>query len=75
VAAPNVLTAGFKANTEFDSANFHHPLGIQDVNGYLYVLDEWTGTLGSKTFYTSGLVQTPDVRYNILLLRAINSTG
>lgn len=30
------------------NANFHHPLAIQDVNGYLYVLDYWAGITGEE---------------------------
>jgi hypothetical protein len=62
--------------------NYHHPLGIEDVNGYLYVLDNWYGVSGqvcSKASlpivgsYSSGC--TGGIRFNMLVLRIINSSG
>ena len=58
--------------------DYHHPLGIQDVNGYLYVLDDWSGVAGEVCGYkvfgacpgSSG-----GILFNILDLRIINSTG
>ncbi|MGC8676487.1 MAG: hypothetical protein ACP5T3_03170, partial [Candidatus Micrarchaeia archaeon] len=66
----DVAQSGFQPSTYFDRAKFHHPLAIADVNGYLYVLDEWTHGLGSNSYNSR-----PYTRYNILLIRAINSTG
>jgi len=85
VAAPNVLVGGsFDPKTDFDLANYHHPLGLEDINGYLYVLDDWTGGLGNKhcgwlgieivtPLFTLG--KCPITKFNILMLRVINSTG
>jgi len=56
-----------KPYLNYDLAAFHHPLGIADVNGYVYVLDAWGGELGSDS--------QQGVYFNMLLLRAINSTG
>ncbi|MEM4072190.1 MAG: hypothetical protein QXL63_02510 [Candidatus Micrarchaeaceae archaeon] len=66
-------------NFETDSVVYHHPLAIQDINGYLYVLDQWTGGLGvvgptapsffSLNYYDKG------VFFNILMLRVMNDTG
>lgn len=39
----------------------HHPLALQDTNGYIYLLDEWTAKVPQKM--------------NILLLRVLNETG
>ncbi|MGC9037586.1 MAG: hypothetical protein ACP5IK_02655, partial [Candidatus Micrarchaeia archaeon] len=88
VAAPNVIASAhggqFDPQTDFDKAAFHHPLGLEDINGYLYVLDDWAGSLGT---YDCGLFgvnwnldgwvvgRCPVANYNILLLRVINSTG
>lgn len=49
---------------ELDSGQNHHPLAIQDVDGYLYVLDNWQGSIdgGSGSFDT-------------VVLRVMNSTG
>ncbi len=83
-----IMGSGDQLNpsTDFDNASFHHPLSIQDVNGYLYVLDEWTGTLGSTQ--TSPFAfkinfgpihwsygYAPVAKYNILMLRVLNSSG
>ena len=52
--------APFKTNIEYDvefldkadygapvdNNNYHHPISIQDVDGYLYVLDYWSGITG-----------------------------
>ena len=39
----------------------HHPIGLQDNNGYIYLLDEWTASVPQEM--------------NILLLRVLNETG
>ncbi len=57
--SPNPTSAGY---TYFDTGSFHHPLGIQDINGYLYVLDDWQGQSGSVDFAE-------------LMYRVINTTG
>ncbi len=55
--------SGSSGNADLDQASNHHPLALSDINGYLYVLDNWAGTLQSGT------------KFNILMLREINSTG
>ncbi len=55
-------TAG-SSSSDLDSPSNHHPLALADVNGYLYVLDEWSGSLNGGA------------NFNILTLRAVNSTG
>jgi hypothetical protein len=64
-----------------DSPEYHHPLGLADINGYLYVLDEWAGGIGVS--YTPGVCWSfsphpgtaNGVFFNILTLRVFNSTG
>ncbi len=70
INAPNVLIDNQMPNNYFDRPSLHHPLGIADAHGYLYVLDEWT--IGGSGFF--GITQ-PTTKFNILLLRVINSTG
>ncbi len=59
------------------NTNYHHPLSIQDVNGYIYVLDYWSGIAGQLG--TSGLFGTATpvggIKFGILMLRIINSSG
>jgi len=83
-APTNVLAGGsFNPETDFDLANYHHPLGLEDINGYLYVLDDWSGGLGSTGCRWPGVIkifgitlnQCPITKFNILMLRVINSTG
>ena len=63
--------------TVLDAPEYHHPLGIADINGYLYVLDEWAGDIGfSSSSSWFGLFKTTTgVFFNILTLRVLNSTG
>ncbi len=60
-AASNAGGASGSYN-QFDVNSFHHPLGIQDINGYLYVLDNWQGQIGN-------------LQFSELLYRVINTTG
>ncbi|MHB1830218.1 MAG: hypothetical protein ACYCO0_02390 [Candidatus Micrarchaeaceae archaeon] len=59
------------------NTNYHHPLSIQDVNGYIYVLDYWSGIAGQLG--TVGLFGTATpvggIKFGILMLRIINSSG
>ncbi len=43
-----------------DQEAYHHPLAISDVNGYTYVLDDWSGNAGGNDF-------------NILMLRVLSN--
>ncbi len=64
-----------------DTPGYHHPLGLTDVNGYLYVLDNWApsdfnvqdpsqgGGAGGQATYTQG------VWFSALELRALTSNG
>jgi len=63
--------------TVLDAPEYHHPLGLADINGYLYVLDEWAGDIGfSSSSSWFGLFKTTTgVFFNILTLRVLNSTG
>ncbi|MCL5413006.1 MAG: phage tail tip lysozyme [Candidatus Marsarchaeota archaeon] len=71
-----------------DKATYHHPVGIADVNGYLYVLDDWNGKTGEwgcgssgiqelfpviQNLYTSGC--QGGIAFNFLTLRVINASG
>ncbi|MFP3289525.1 MAG: hypothetical protein RXO35_03830 [Candidatus Micrarchaeota archaeon] len=60
-----------------DTPEYHHPLGLADINGYLYVLDEWAGDIGvSSSSSWLGLFKNINgVFFNILTLRVVNSTG
>jgi len=45
--------------TVLDAPEYHHPLGLADINGYLYVLDEWAGDIGfSSSSSWFGLFKT-----------------
>lgn len=64
---------------------FHYPLAIQDVNGYLYVLDNWRGTFGATCKLHIGntcpqggpIFENTEggLNFNMYVLRVINSTG
>ena len=72
VSMPWVKSTVANQNDVFDQESFHHPLGIQDVNGYLYVLDNWHGVVGAnfvQKFLNKGLL------FNMLVLRVFNSSG
>ncbi len=43
-----------------DQEGYHHPLAITDVNGYTYVLDDWSGNAEGNNF-------------NILMLRILSN--
>ncbi len=63
-----------------DKSTFHHPLGIADVNGYIYVLDNWIGLVGgssgtSSTSSCSTASTAPEIAFDMMMLRAMNSTG
>lgn len=62
VSIPQSSPSGSANTNYFDTSSFHHPLGLQDLNGYLYVLDDWQGTIGSTNFAS-------------LIYRVINTTG
>ncbi len=54
-----------------DQPIYHHVLGISDVDGYLYVLDDWAATPNEG----SQSAQVGQISFNLLLLRVMNSTG
>ncbi|MGC8710323.1 MAG: hypothetical protein ACP5RF_01810 [Candidatus Micrarchaeia archaeon] len=60
---------------QLDIPEYHHPLGLADINGYLYVLDSWAGSIGLK--YTPSFFSATDsgVFFDMLTLRVFNSTG
>ncbi len=64
-----------KAGNNFDQNYFHHPLGIADVNGYLYVLDDWKGIVGGNDPTALSGQSDNGIFFNILTLRILNSTG
>ncbi|MEM0094938.1 MAG: hypothetical protein QXX74_03380, partial [Candidatus Micrarchaeaceae archaeon] len=74
---------GLNPNYEIDDPIYHHPLAIQDINGYLYVLDQWTGGLGVKgpisisSQCTLWVCNERDsgIFFNMLVLRVMNDTG
>lgn len=55
----------------------HHPLGITDINGYLYVMDNWLGQLDVKCeFQALGCRATSGaVDFDFIMLRVIDPTG
>ncbi|MDE1855850.1 MAG: hypothetical protein KGH49_01275 [Candidatus Micrarchaeota archaeon] len=66
--------------SDFDTAAYHHPLAIQDVNGYLYVMDNWAGGLDVVKEQSSTcalLIQCnyDGVFFSFLDMRIINSSG
>ncbi len=63
IPMPNLQSGLSVQSADLDQPGNHHPLAIANINGYLYVLDNWRGQLASGT------------NFNILMLRAINSTG
>jgi hypothetical protein len=75
LSIPGLYSSGtnFNPGTDFDKANYHHVLGLQDVNGYLYVLDDWSAGLNSQKCYT--LYHCPNANMNMLMVRVLNSTG
>ncbi len=68
----NVFETG---GNNYDQNTFHHPLGLADVNGYIYVLDDWSGIVGGNDPQIPNGKSNNGIFFNILLLRAINSTG
>ncbi|MDE1845661.1 MAG: hypothetical protein KGH53_00030 [Candidatus Micrarchaeota archaeon] len=62
---------------EVDSPLYHHPVGIQDVNGYLYILDNWAGGLDVVQQSCPGIGQCNynGVFFSIMTMRIINSSG
>ena len=62
-----------------DNLTYHHPLALSDINGYLYVLDDWAGSVANSK-PSCGFVRGPQCTFkgtyfNILILRSLNSTG
>lgn len=62
-----------------DNLTYHHPLALSDINGYLYVLDDWAGSVANAE-PNCGIVHGPQCTFkgtyfNILMLRSLNSTG
>jgi hypothetical protein len=67
---------------DFDASAYHHPLAIANINGYLYVLDDWQGLFGqwSECDYwwfcaITGSKHSGGVQFNVLLLRVLDSGG
>ncbi|MDE1827850.1 MAG: hypothetical protein KGH65_01680 [Candidatus Micrarchaeota archaeon] len=65
------------SGSDLDTAIYHHPLGIQDVNGYLYILDNWAGGLDVVQQSCPGLGECnyQGVFFSLMTMRVINSTG
>ncbi len=67
--------------SQLDTPNYHHPVAIQDVNGYLYVLDNWYGGIGGTCNFQLHLWlfnpcwKSNTANFDTLMLRVINSTG
>ncbi|MDE1850104.1 MAG: C40 family peptidase [Candidatus Micrarchaeota archaeon] len=56
----------------------HHPLGITDINGYLYVMDNWLGQLDLKCehhIFSKCIATKGYVDFDLVMLRVMNSTG
>jgi len=66
-----------QTGTQLDAPTYHHPLGIQDVNGYLYVFDNWAGGVDMANIGASNCISCnyKGVFFSMLTLRVINSTG
>ena len=72
--------ANINSNNDYDKNSFHRPLAIKDINGYLYVLDNWAGEIGAPSSGISAVstaLEFPEqgIYFNMLMLRVINSTG
>lgn len=66
----------FNPGTDFDRSQYHHVLGLQEVNGYLYVLDDWSASINSAGCASNfGLTSCPNANMNLLMVRVLNSTG
>lgn len=64
------------AGDTLDRDCFHSPLGIQNINGYLYILDNWGGKFGQKCAnLVFHICSHGGVEFNMLMLRVVNSTG
>lgn len=66
--------------SNMDCKSDHFPLAMADISGYLYVLDDWTGTIGGGSSTGCGASSSSNAagggtQFNILVLRALNSTG
>ncbi len=74
---PNVVAADVDHTRDFDSAAYHHPLGLQEDDGYLYVLDDWRGYAGGSETCTINAFCGPTggTQFDILSVRVLNSTG
>lgn len=77
IPTPDVSSGGNNANPseDLDSNLFHHPLGLQDVNGYLYVLDDWRGVAGAAESCLVTCTFGGGTKFDILTVRVINATG
>lgn len=73
VSMPWVESTVANQNDVFDQESFHHPLGIQDINGYLYVLDNWHGVVGANPGIR--IASNGGLFFNMLMLRVFNSSG
>jgi hypothetical protein len=78
----NVFGGSYSGNMlsylNLDIPSNHHPLALADPNGYLYVLDDWNGTIcgsSSTSCSTANSKSSGGLPFNIVILRVLNSTG
>ena len=68
---------------DFDLQGYHHPVGIANVNGYLYVLDDWQAvSIGSEQACSGllcgigiGYAPSGGTSFDILTLRVLDPQG
>jgi len=62
--------------TQFDMPSFHHPIGLANVNGYIYVLDDWRGKVGeSNDCFWVFCSENGGIEFDFLVLRALDPAG
>ncbi|MGC8647944.1 MAG: hypothetical protein ACP5SJ_00395 [Candidatus Micrarchaeia archaeon] len=64
----------FQYENSNDLEEYHHPLGLAEYDGILYVLDNWTnaGNVGSSSTSSGSYTLGP---FAMLMLRAFNGNG
>ena len=79
VQTPNAIDGNnnLDAGRDFDTDLQHHPLGIQESGGFLYVLDDWRGYAGSREScpLLGSCTFTGGMAFDMLSVRVLNSTG
>ncbi|MDE1854722.1 MAG: hypothetical protein KGH57_00140 [Candidatus Micrarchaeota archaeon] len=83
LAASTVNPNNVEVGTDMDSNAFHHAVGLENINGYIYVLDDWKGRIGFSTSSGVGWCwtfwscpsQNGGTYFDILVLRVLDPAG